>query len=492
MPFVPDPDVKWDVFVSYAHVDNLEGWVERFHKQLSIKLDQRGGRAGEIQIWRDPKLDEATLFDAVIRDRVEHSALFLALCSSGYKRSEYCKGEFEAFCKRYGDARLRVNERSRILRARLQNIPYEQLPGTSDRTSAFDFFVAAEDDPIGKLLETDSPAFRDKVDRLSTVIWLMLQDLRGPEKPSPQAEAGGPLTGARSVFLAEVADSQRKARDRLSADLVSLGLTVAPRTPPPFPAADHEKAARARLASSKLVVHLCDAWSDNPIEGREDRTYSQEQFRLAQELKLPQLLWISPRVPLAQSAPSESLDTGWIGRLNELESAQREEGQYQIVRCPASELPALVAARLPKDREPASADAPAVLLDTHERDHLIAFDVCKTLLTSGIRPDLLAQQDAPGQNSTLFAERLAKTRGLIVVLGRASEEWVRARLDEGRKLMVSNPGGGLRFCGVLIAPPSVATPESFEHPLFKTHVLDIRQGLTPAALGPVLQGLGVH
>jgi TIR domain-containing protein len=490
VPFVPDPDVKFDVFVSYAHVDNLEGWVERFHKQLSIKLDQRGGRAGEIMIWRDPKLDEATLFDAVIRDRVEHSALFLALCSSGYKRSDYCKGEFEAFCKRYGDARLRVNERSRILRARLQNIPYEELPGTSDRTSAFDFFVAADDDPIGKLLETDSPAFRDKVDRLSTVIWLMLQDLRSMGKASPLPEAA--LTRSRSVFIAEVADSQRKARERLVADLGSLGVAVAPRTPPPFPAADHEKAARARLAGSKLVVHLIDAWGDNSVEGREDRTYSQEQFRLAQELKLPQLLWISPRVPLAQSAPSESLDTGWIGRLNELESAKRAEDQYQIVRCPASELPALVAARLPKEKEPDAADAPAVLLDTHERDHLIAFDVCKTLLTSGIRPDLLAQQDGPGQNSSLFAERLAKTRGLIVLYGQASEEWVRARLDEGRKLMVSNPGGGLRFCGVLLAPPSVAKPESFEHPLFKTTVLDIRQGLSPAALGPVLQGLGVH
>jgi hypothetical protein len=254
---VPDPDVKWDVFVSYAHVDNLEGWVERFHKQLSIKLDMRGGRAGEIQIWRDPKLDEATLFDAVIRDRVEHSALFLALCSSGYRRSEYCKGEFEAFCKRYGDARLRVNERSRILRARLQNIPYEQLPGTSDRTSAFDFFVAAEDDPIGKLLETDSPAFRDKVDRLSTVIWLMLQDLRGPEKPSPQAEASGPVTGARSVFLA--GSPTRSARPATGSRPTSFArLTVAPRTPPPFPAAEHERRPR-RLASSKLVVHLCDA-----------------------------------------------------------------------------------------------------------------------------------------------------------------------------------------------------------------------------------------
>ena len=136
-----------------------EGWVERFHKQLSIKLDMRGGRAGEIQIWRDPKLDEATLFDAVIRDRVEHSALFLALVlSSGYRALGILQGRVsEAFRKRYGDARLRVNERSRILRARLQNIPYEQLPGTSDRTSAFDFFVAADDDPIGKLLETDSP-----------------------------------------------------------------------------------------------------------------------------------------------------------------------------------------------------------------------------------------------------------------------------------------------------------------------------------------------
>jgi uncharacterized protein YijF (DUF1287 family) len=83
MPYVAHPELKWDLFLSYAHVDNAEGWVERFHKQLAVKLDQLGGRAGEIQIWRDSKLDEATLFDAVIKSRVEQSALFLALCSNG-------------------------------------------------------------------------------------------------------------------------------------------------------------------------------------------------------------------------------------------------------------------------------------------------------------------------------------------------------------------------------------------------------------------------
>ena len=207
------------------------------------------------------------------------------------------------------------------------------------------------------------------------------------------------------MFLAEVADSQRKARDRLSADLVSLRLTVAPRTPPPFPAAEHEKAARAGSRAPSSSSTCATPGADNPIEGREDRTYSQEQFRLAQELKLPAAaLDLAGACRSRSRRRAESLDTGWIGRLNELGGAQREEGQYQIVRCPASELPGArrrAAAEGSASRRPPT--RPPCCLDAHERDHLIAFDVCKTLLTSGIRPDLIAQQDAPGQNSTLFA-----------------------------------------------------------------------------------------
>ena len=134
---------------------------------------------------------------------------------------------------------------------------------------------------------------------------------------------------------------------------------------------------------------------------------------------------------------------------------------------------------------------PAVLLDAHEKDHLVAFDVCKALLTSGIRPDLIAQGDDPRQSTTLFAERLKQSRGLMILFGRASEEWVRARLGEALKLMVTS-SSALRFCGVLLAPPDEGKDQaSFEYPLFKTHVLDIRRGLGPDALEPVLQGLTV-
>ena len=40
-----------DIFISYAHVDNLAAtgklpWIEEFHKRLDIALAQRIGRAG--------------------------------------------------------------------------------------------------------------------------------------------------------------------------------------------------------------------------------------------------------------------------------------------------------------------------------------------------------------------------------------------------------------------------------------------------------------
>ena len=355
MPFVLDSAIKWDLFISYAHVDDLDGWVDRFHKQLSVKLDKRGGRAGEIQIWRDPKLDEATIFDHVIKTRVEQSAVFLALCSNGYRRSEYCRSECEGFRQRFGDAGLRAGERSRIVRVRLHKIPYDELPGTSDRTGAFDFFTAEGDDDIGTPLETDSAEFRAKVDRLSGVLFRILENLRknGPEEEQRDGEpTRGPTPATGEVFLAEVCDAQRKTRERLDNDLAALKVTVASQTPPPFTAAEHERAVQSALAGCKLAVHLFDECQDRPIQGRPDTTYGREQLRLVRARKVPQLIWISQRMPPGQTAASSSVDAAWLDFLDELENAKRDEGQYQVVRCPRSELAAQVEALVSKLRPP--------------------------------------------------------------------------------------------------------------------------------------------
>ncbi len=266
MPYVPDPEVKWDLFLSYAHVDNPEGWVERFHKQLSIKLDQRGGRAGEIQIWRDSKLDEATIFDAVIQDprralRAVPGAVLERLQAVGLlqgrvrrlppalRRRPAARGRPLAdrpgappqHPLRAAAGNVRSDRRLRLLRRGLRTTRSARCSRPTRRSSA------------------------TTIDRPRTVIIKILNGLRETTQPAAPA----PACSTRSVFLAAVCDSQRKARERLAADLGPRGLTVATRTPPPFPAAEHESAARSALAGSKLVVHLFDAWSDDPMQGRD-------------------------------------------------------------------------------------------------------------------------------------------------------------------------------------------------------------------------------
>ena len=44
-----------DVFISYAHADNTEGWVDNFEERLRNRLRQFDRKAG-VTIWRDPKL----------------------------------------------------------------------------------------------------------------------------------------------------------------------------------------------------------------------------------------------------------------------------------------------------------------------------------------------------------------------------------------------------------------------------------------------------
>ena len=46
-------DYKYDVFISYARLDNQTGWVDEFHEELGKLLSSVLGRPAKI--WRDKK-----------------------------------------------------------------------------------------------------------------------------------------------------------------------------------------------------------------------------------------------------------------------------------------------------------------------------------------------------------------------------------------------------------------------------------------------------
>ena len=67
MAFIPDKNFKYDIFISYTHIDNTttdknkKGWVDDFYEQLSLKLKKVVGKS--VAIWRDVRhIDSAQAF----------------------------------------------------------------------------------------------------------------------------------------------------------------------------------------------------------------------------------------------------------------------------------------------------------------------------------------------------------------------------------------------------------------------------------------------
>ena len=92
-----------DVFISYAHLDNVpfgeeqKRWVDDFHRDLATRLQHL--RRTPVSIWRDPKLLGNDVFGAEIEERVKDASVLLVVLSPPYSESEWCRKELELFLR---------------------------------------------------------------------------------------------------------------------------------------------------------------------------------------------------------------------------------------------------------------------------------------------------------------------------------------------------------------------------------------------------------
>ncbi len=506
MAFIPG--FEYDIFISYAHVDNLalEGemkWVEQFHKQLEIALAKRIGRVGIVKIWRDKRLEGDQLFDETIQNSVDNSALFLALTSNGYLASDYCKDELQAFHRKaqteqYG---LQIEDRSRIYNVLLNNISHDDWTDEYPRTSGHLFHDAEENDSLGQPSELTGKKFFKQLWALVDSIYHMLlafekSSKKSSKKSSNNSETDNEEEGEtviagkeQSVFLADISDSLRPVQTRIINELKREKINVTSSIPPPYDANAHEEKVNTVLGESVLSVHMFDSFAGREVDGEPGITYPQKQVELAKDNVGAQLIWVPKNLEMEKIEEETHKNF-----LTKLEKGKRDKTSYEFMRGTTTSIVPHIVEKLNQMSSVATTDgaSQAVLLDTHLKDQIYALELSRFFLENNIQPYINPQEDDPNKNMGALETRLKEVSMLMILFGSVKENWVRQRLGAALQLSVIDKNCPIKsFCVLTVPPEKRSDSLNFSIGQFPVHLIDNSRSkeLDLEALTPVLKSI---
>lgn len=493
-----------DIFISYAHINNSKlpdeskGWVEQFYNYLTIELERCHGRTGALKVWWDTKkIDGNTYFDSIIEEGIKKSAIFLCLNSSGYKQSDYCKQELDAFHSKiqHEDLGSKIGHKTRIVHVLLNNMQFEEWPTELGGTTGFSFHDGKEKNDFGDPLAIGGEPFRIQMKLLKDSIWNLICDFKDESSTTKTVDSKNEKTtssSSKSIFFAEVSDSLRSSRKRMVKELQKEGFAISDEVPPPFDNDGHKDAACAAIDQSMMTVHLLNEYPGREIDGAKANYYTLEQANLAFDANKKNIVWMPPQLDF-----DEIEDTGYRQFLTQLDDGKITSNQLEFIRCPKSELvqeikdiakqiSAKATAVRPEDLAPLS-----VLLDTHVKDEPYAFELSRHLFEHQVQPFINPQQDDPRENIQLFANRLKQVKKLVFLYGDVSKDWILERMSAALELVITN-GLAIEDFYVYMAPPRKNADDiNINQKLLKINVVDSssKRQIDPKVLDQFLQDL---
>lgn len=508
MAFVPG--FEHDVFISYAHANNLrlveedEGYVTKIYENLTQFLTAELGRREYFSIWFDKgELRGNDDFEARLDMAFLNSAVLVSVCSQSYVESPWCRRELIEFSSRtrppFG---LKVGDGGayRVFRVEVGPViqTHTDVPAYFFEKMLGHKFYETEDgvdlpfrrsDP-----DDDDQRYWKAMRRLARDIAQLLRQMKKLSQPAPPQTLAG-----RTVFLAETADDLEDQRSgvksaleqhsRLKASLAGQGLRIIPEFPLSLGDPGLVDALRRAIRSADMTVHLI-----GPLPGKtplnETRPLVQLQWELAGEVArekgLPRVAWLADGLDPAKvkeqhraflqsleevggDAPPEVLRVG-IEELRELllrklfPARQRDED----LEAP-EEIDRLVyLTYLPPDREGA-----LKIKDALRRERL---DV-KLFRYDASDPQMLAR---------VHSASLERSDGVVIFYG-TDAVWLDQLVEEARETLRArarkNP---LKVVCICDGPPDPKdNPVEVDYDKFI--VADCRDGLEPEVLREFVQ-----
>jgi hypothetical protein len=428
------PGYEFDLFVSYAHVDNAafepadHGWVDALIRILKSNLAMKLGRADAFSIWKDSQnLRGNYEIHEEVPEQVRNSALFLAILSPGYLASEFCLQELEAFLEK---ADIGVGKRLFVVYKDEIGERRNIIPESFRDLRKYQFWLVDSDQKprlLGSPLPRDD-SFEDrryyypKVGDLAADIVVKLEELR--EDKDRSCESNFPAVHTRSqekrvhVLLAEVADDLEPRREDVRRYLDLAGIGCLPEGSYRLGRADFEPAFLADIDRCKAFVQLL-----GPLAGKAPpdvpEGFGRLQYNLAKSRNIPIVQWRSPdlniekgisnvhrallQLETVQATPFEEFKRSIVDQLTKVEPTNPARAPFLFVNA------------APADIQRANALA----------ERLDSFDCDMPDYEPSDKAEAIQNQIEP---------KLIECDALIVLYGQAGRHWVESQLQQYRKI----------------------------------------------------------
>jgi hypothetical protein len=481
------PDYKYDIFVSYAHVDDIafpdpskEGWVTTFVKCLKLRLAQGLGRSDAYSLWMDHELESGQYVSEQLISNVRSSATLVIILSPGYVASNWCLQERDTFLKLIREC----SERPVFIVERDLIEDRERPRELTDR-KVFRFWTQERAGKAPRILGWPCPSsdqeYYNRIDDLSRDIVFELKHLRASADTTVEKKTAPRIRTivepqaqhATTVFLAQVTDDLDSQRNNISRYLDQAGIQVLPDTWYSQEPKAFRVSAERDLAKSDLFVQLISGTAGKkPVDLPQG--YPKFQMELALAADKPILQWRSPTLDLEAVEDNEhrALLGGKTVRAEGL-----EDFKLEILKC------------LTEHTKPTPEKKNIfVFVDMESTDRPFAEQICDILDRFGAEYVLPVQSDNPADNRRDLEQNLIECDALIVIYGGATNTWVRGQLREAHKA-VAIRRQPLRALAVVEGPPEQKAPIDMKIQDLK--ILDYRMGISEDKVRQFLDSLVV-
>jgi hypothetical protein len=444
------PGYRHDVFVSYAHSDNVPiagteiGFVSQLVSDLRTEVGRKIGKT--LDIWWDHyNLTGNTPVTPEIMAAAGDCASIVVIASPAYIRSEWCDRERNTFFQLLGQ-RQSGSPRA-VFVVNIEPIEQERLPAGLRDLTGYPFYRALEDKRTTRPLRTELASDKESyLNRLSQLVQNVTDHLDGlltrAKTPAPSVAAGvasGSATEARPcVLLLEVTDDLVQRRAELKDYLEQSGVVVLPeKRYPRDDVALHREQILADLRRSRACVQILGPLSGDHSDDPRGLAWLRAETVRGAGGSVPFLQWRDPDLVLDQVTDQDA-------RALILPPSVRTD-RFPDFRRAVSEL-----ALKPIDRGPSRKpkDVVSVFVNSDLLDRGLATGVAKWLEGQGFM--VLEPPRSTRDAREEWETNLQHCNSLVLVYGQTKPAWVKTQILLSNKVHRDTP---LEVLGVCVGPP---------------------------------------